>query len=187
MTEKMKPLEITDEMVTEMRERVLAALERLSIFGDALPKPYEFYRAIKNNGEGTGWAYHAIGLGELDLKTLAEILTAWNTRSPPPIASAGGEERPAAYQQMKDGEWKQCSEFVAKGWANELSPGVRALYLHPARPLSSDTGDVAVEYARGWKEAVDACANASLRACGCHDAIRALPIPTAPSISKRSV
>ena len=49
-----------------------------------------------------------------------------------PTPDAEPVARPDAYQHLIDGKWVECSEFVAKGWSNELSPGTRALYTHPA-------------------------------------------------------
>lgn len=55
----------------------------------------------------------------------ARILSA-----PEPAPVQAGE--PVAWQHLVDGKWKECSEFVAKGWGNEPAPGTRPLYLHPS-------------------------------------------------------
>lgn len=41
------------------------------------------------------------------------------------------EAEPVAYQTLTDGKWVECSEFVAKGWSNEVSEGCRPLYAVP--------------------------------------------------------
>lgn len=35
---------------------------------DTLPKPYDLYYAIKNDGEGTGWSYAVAGIGAADIR-----------------------------------------------------------------------------------------------------------------------
>lgn len=59
---------------------------------------------------------------------IRDALTAALRTSPPEPA------RPVAYQQFKNGKWQECSEFVAKGWSDELSEGCRALYAAPTPP-----------------------------------------------------
>ncbi len=134
-------------------------------------------------------------------------ITAWNTRSP----AAGGEDvggDPCDWPPLKMALWRVLMD-------EQLNDGhyIKALELieklhNAARPLSSDTGDgAAVEYERGWKEAVEVAAKilsekadkerrkfptdiagyGAFLLDGAIEAIRALPTPTAPSISKRSV
>ena len=51
-----------------------------------------------------------------------------------PEASA---PEPVAWQQLKDGKWIECSEFVAKGWDGTIDPECRPLYAAP--PTSACT------------------------------------------------
>jgi hypothetical protein len=134
--------EITDEMVAEMHECILATLERLSAFKEVLPTPYEFHRAVKNDGEGKGWSYHAIGFGEPDLKILAEILTAWNNRPARKEVEDSGDFDPveAELQEIADGAWGG-GDFK-RGLAQKALDNHRA---HKRAILSSDTGG------DGWK------------------------------------
>ena len=50
------------------------------------------------------------------------------------------EPYPVAWQQIKDGKWVECSEFVAKGWSNEVSEGCRPLYASPI-PIPAPPSD----------------------------------------------
>lgn len=50
-----------------------------------LPTPHDLYRAVKNDGEGTGWRYESIGLGVDDL---AEVHRRLTVAEDPPVAES---------------------------------------------------------------------------------------------------
>lgn len=81
-------------------------------------------------------AFESTWIGEIpsdiDATNMEDIYRAMLQASPVPNTAAG--QRPDAYQQLKDGKWVECSEFVAKGWGDGLSEGCRALYATPPEP-----------------------------------------------------
>jgi hypothetical protein len=58
------------EAMIEKLQTVVAHLDE----ADPVPKPYDFYFAIKNEGEGTGWRYECVGIGIADIKEILALL-----------------------------------------------------------------------------------------------------------------
>lgn len=64
------------------REKLIARLReiRTSLDDGRLPTPYDLFRAVRSEGEGTGWRYEAVNLG---IGTLDTILAALESRPAP--------------------------------------------------------------------------------------------------------
>lgn len=61
---------VSSAALVERLQRVVDHLEDAT----TLPKPYDFYRAVKNDGQGTGWRYECVGIGIEDIKETLVLL-----------------------------------------------------------------------------------------------------------------
>jgi hypothetical protein len=67
---------IAEEFLVDRLGECVTRLENLK----TLPKPYDLYYAIKNEGSGTGWTYTCAGIGVNELRALLDRLApSWRT------------------------------------------------------------------------------------------------------------
>lgn len=93
---------------------------------ETLPKPYDLYYAVKNEGEGAGWSYRCAGLGVQTIRDAATLL-AGN-----PQAMSEGAFRMGA-RAMREAIEAKFAKWIADN--GEICMPV----LHTARAAAADT------------------------------------------------
>jgi hypothetical protein len=134
-----------DSLIARLNH-VVRVLETL----ETMPRPYDLYYAVKNEGSGTGWSYVAVGIGMQDLRAISDTYSVAMSQ----MKSLENQQRESTFQSRVEPWMLAC--FGHKISADKKERNHRfleeALELVQSNGCTKQEAHLLVDYVYGRKE-----------------------------------